>query len=36
MDLDKENVEAIEGESYFNFNDMENVDELDVLDLNNL
>ena len=36
MDLDSESVEAIEGEAYFNFDDMENVDELDLLELNNL
>ena len=36
MDLDNESIEAIEGESYFNFDDMENVDELELLELNNL
>ena len=35
MTLDTESVEAIESEVYFNFDDMENFDELD-LDLNNL
>jgi hypothetical protein len=36
MNLDKESVEAIEGEAYFNFGDIENADDLDGLDLNNL
>jgi hypothetical protein len=35
MTLDNERVEAIESEVYFNFDDLENFDELD-LDLNNL
>ena len=35
MTLDNESVEAIESEVYFNFDELENFDELD-LDLNNL
>jgi hypothetical protein len=35
MTLDSESVEAIESEVYFNFDELENFDELD-LDLNNL
>lgn len=35
MTLDNESVEAIESQSYFNFDELENIEELE-LDLNNL